>query len=130
MTIEERAEIAANLKKAGACNCCQAVTKVFADTVPIDENTLMNLSSGFGVGMGCMEATCGSLIGACMIAGFKVQGNGTPKIAREILTKFKQKSGATICKELKGIETGKVLCACDDCVRNAVYSLAEVLGEK
>ena len=24
------------------------------------------------------------------------------------------------CRDLKGIGTGKVLCPCDDCVRNAV----------
>ena len=30
MTIQERADIAANLKESGQCNCCQAVTKVLA----------------------------------------------------------------------------------------------------
>nr|MBP3283357.1 C_GCAxxG_C_C family protein [Treponema sp.] len=129
MTIQERAETAANYKKTGVCNCCQAVTKVFADTVDVDEATLMKMSAGFAAGMGCMEATCGSLIGATMIAGLKTQGQGTPRFSKEILAAFKEKSGATICKELKGVGTGKVLCECDDCVRNAVLSLAEVLGE-
>lgn len=129
MTTQERAETAASYKKNGICNCCQAVTKVFADSVSVDEETLQQMAAGFAGGMGCMEATCGSLIGACMIAGLKTKGNGTVKNARELLAKFKEKSGAVTCKDLKGIGTGKVLCECDDCVRNAVYSLAEVLGE-
>lgn len=43
--------------------------------------------------------------------------------------KYRSKGGATICKDLKGIETGKVLCPCPECVRNAVLSLGEALGE-
>lgn len=42
---------------------------------------------------------------------------------------FERKCGATICKDLKGIGTGKVLCPCPECVRNAVLSLGEVLEE-
>lgn len=33
-------------------------------------------------------------------------------------------------EDLKGIETGKVLCPCPECVRNAVLSLGEALGDK
>lgn len=127
MTTNERAEIAASWKKNGTCNCCQAVTKVFADKVDVSEEKLMQMSAGFAGGMGCMEATCGSLVGACMIAGLLTEGNGTVKSARELLAKFKEKSGAVTCKDLKGVGTGKVLCECDDCVRNAVRSLSEVL---
>ena len=47
--------------------------------------------------MGGMEATCGALI------------------------------GATICKDLKGKDTGVVLCECDDCIRNAIRAFDEVL---
>ena len=127
MTTDERAEKAASYKTSGQCNCCQAVTKAFADTVAVDEETLRAIFSGFMAGMGCMEATCGALIGANMIAGLRTAGNGTAKVSRELLAKFKEKSGATICRELKGVGTGKVLCECDDCVRNAVRSLEELL---
>jgi len=130
MTIQEKAETAASYKKNGICNCCQSVTRVFADSVDASEEQLMQMASGFAAGMGCMEATCGSLIGACMIAGLKSKGNGTVKLSRELLAKFRQKSGAVTCKDLKGAGTGKILCECDDCVRNAVLSLGEVLGEE
>jgi hypothetical protein len=42
-----------------------------------------------------------------------------------MLQEFKAAAGATICRELKGVDTGKVLCACDDCVR-----IAAMLVEK
>lgn len=127
MTNEERIETAANLKATGKCNCTQAVLKVFEDKIPIDDEKLMQLASGFAAGMGGMESTCGALIGAVIVAGFLKEGKGTARYSREIVSKFAEKSGATICKELKGIETGKVLCECPDCVRNAICSMFEVL---
>ena len=129
MTIKERADIAANLKATGQCNCCQAVTKVFADTVNVDEATLQKMSAGFAAGMGCMEATCGALVGANMILGLRTNGEGTVRQSRELLANFREKCGAVTCKDLKGVGTGKVLCECDNCVRNAVLALGEILGE-
>ena len=127
MTIEERAARAVELK--AGCNCAQAVALAFADVLPLDEATLMKLAAGYGAGMGCMEATCGALVGAVMAAGSVTDGKGTPRTARSILTSFQEKSGATICKDLKGVETGKVLCPCAQCVRNAVLAAGEMLGE-
>ena len=64
-----------------------------------------------------------------MVAGILTDGKGTPRISKELVQNFERKCGATICKDLKGIETGKVLCPCPECVRNAVLSLGEALGE-
>lgn len=129
MSIEERAAVAAELKATGKCNCAQAVVKVFEDKLHIDDETLMKLTAGYAAGMGCMESTCGALIGAVMVAGILTDGKGTPRVSKELVQKFECKCGATICKDLKGIETGKVLCPCPECVRNAVLSLGEVFGE-
>ncbi|MCR5627744.1 MAG: C-GCAxxG-C-C family protein [Lachnospiraceae bacterium] len=128
MNLEERVEQAVKLKHSG-CNCAQAVASSCADLTEMDEETILKLTSGYGVGMGCMEATCGSLVGAVMIAGLLKNGKGTIMTARDLLQSFKQKCGATICKDLKGRDTGKVLCECDDCVRNAVRALAENFEE-
>lgn len=127
MTDEERIETAAELKRTGKCNCTQAVLKVFEDKIPIEDEKLMSLSSGFAAGMGGMESTCGALIGAVMAAGILKEGKSVPKYSKQILEKFREKSGATICKELKGIGTGKVLCECPDCVRNAISSMLEAI---
>lgn len=129
MNVEERAAAAAELKATGKCNCTQAVVKVFEDKLPIDEETLMKLTAGYAAGMGCMESTCGALIGVVMVAGILTDGKGTPRVSKELVQSFEGKCGATICKDLKGIGTGKVLCPCHECVRNAVLVLGEVLGE-
>ena len=129
MTIQEKADKAAELRKTGQMNCSQAVVSVFSDTVGVDEESLIKMASGFAGGMGCMEATCGSLVGANMILGLKTDGNGTVRKSRELLAKFKEKCGAVTCRDLKGVETGKVLCECENCVRNAVLALGEVTQE-
>lgn len=121
----DRKEKAVNYKHSGF-NCCQAVVKALADMTEMDEDTLNVIASGFAVGMGCMEATCGALVGATMIAGLLKEGKGSVGTAREILNKFEEYSGATICKDLKGKETGVVICECDDCVRNAIRAFDEV----
>ena len=130
MNIEERAAQAAAWKATGQCNCAQAVMKAFEDKLPVDADTLMKLGAGYAAGMGCMESTCGALIGAVMVAGIVTDGKGTPRISKELLQNFQEKCGATICKDLKGIENGAPLCPCPECVRNAVLALGEVLGEK
>ena len=76
MTMEERAAAAAELKAAGKCNCTQSVLRVFTDKLPMDEDTLMKLGAGYAAGMGCMESTCGALIGAVMVAGICTDGKG------------------------------------------------------
>lgn len=126
MTIEERAVRAVELK--AGCNCAQAVALAFADVLPLDEATLMKLAAGYGAGMGCMEATCGALVGAVMAAGLLTDGQGTGRMARATLAGFQDRCGATICKDLKGIATGTVLCPCTECVRNAVLAAGEALG--
>jgi len=128
MTINERADMAAELKATGKCNCTQSVLKVFEDEIDVKPELLSNLSAGFAAGMGCMESTCGALIGAVMVAGVKTEGKTTPRYSKDIVAKFNDKCGATICKDLKGVGSGCVLCPCNECVRNAVLSLGEVLN--
>ena len=126
MTNTERAEYARGLKASGKCNCAQAVIAALYDLTDVDLNTLLASTSGFAVGMGNMEATCGALIGANIILGLIVK-NGTVRYSKIMQEKFKEKSKATICKVIKGIETGVVLTACDMCCYNAVMAFFETL---
>ena len=109
-------------------NCCQAVALALKDECNLDETTIKNLCSGFAVGMGNTEATCGALIGANMIAGIKKDGVGAVQNARALSDEFKKLSKATICGDLKGVKTGKVLCSCNECVMNAVTAYNKVIG--
>ena len=68
--------------------------KAFEDKIPVDADTLMKLGAGYAAGMGCMESTCGALIGAVMVAGVVTDGKGTPSISKELLQNFQEKCGA------------------------------------
>ena len=48
---------------------------------------------------------------------------------RQMMTKFQQRNGATQCKLLKGVGTGKVLRECPLCVADASEFLEELLEE-
>lgn len=117
-------------------NCCQAVACAFAQEAGVDVPTLFKAAEGFGLGMGGMSGTCGALSGAILLAGF-VNSDGnldapatkadTYKLSKELLERFREKCGSTICQELKGIGTQKVLCTCPDCIANAVETVTQVL---
>lgn len=118
-------------------NCCQSVACAFAAEAGVSEEVLFKAGEGFGLGMGCTECTCGALTGAILLAGFQnSDGNldnpgtkaDTYKLSKEMVTLFKEKTGGLICKDLKGIETGTVLCSCPDCIRKGIEVVQEVLG--
>lgn len=118
-------------------NCAQAVACAFAKETGIEERILFQANEGFGLGMGGTQGVCGALAGAVMLAGFKNSDGdmdnpaskaATYQLSRQMLEAFKEKTGSTICKELKGIETGQVLCSCSDCVRAGVEVVEEILG--
>ena len=120
MNIEERCEKAVELKH-GSNNCAQAVAVSCSDLVGMEKDLLWKLNAGFGGGMGTMEGTCGALCAAQMVMGLKkYEGAPVLRDAAGILKEFENKCGATICKDLKGRDTGVVICECDDCVRHAV----------
>ena len=128
MNLNERAEKTVALKASGQYNCSQAVTAALADETPLTEEQLRAVAAGFCAGMGNLEATCGALIGAGMIAGLKTEGKGTLAVTRQIQEEFGKRCGAIKCKDLKAITDGKPLCPCEECVRNAVMIYGEVMG--
>lgn len=116
-------------------NCCQAVVCAFAQKFGIDEEILFKISKGFGLGMGAMNCTCGAVSGAVMLAGLKNSGGisqrtkaATYKLAEKITDTFKAKNQSVICRELKGVDTGKVLRSCSGCIEDAVKIAEEILG--
>lgn len=130
-----RSEKALELK-ANGYNCAQAVACAFADKTDFDEKTLCRLATGFGAGGGNMQGTCGALSGAYLLTSI-ILGNaykGDPmakgKIMaanREIAKQFYEKNSSIICKNLKGLESGKVLRSCDGCVEDAAAILERYL---
>ena len=115
----EKTELVMQLKH-GGLNCCQAVLCAFADEAGMEPDDLKRLGAAFGAGMGNMEGTCGALAGAQILLGLKsYQGRPIGRAAADVLRQFEDRCGATLCKDIKGRDTGRVLCSCDDCVRHA-----------
>ena len=49
-------------------------------------------------------------------------------ISKKIVEGFQKKNGATVCKDLKGVETGHPLRSCDGCIEDAAKILEQVMG--
>jgi len=128
--METRKYIASEKKRCNSHNCAQAILHTYADIAGLDEETAMSVAASFGAGMGNMEGTCGSLVGAGMVLGMvnkdKVKAM---KKMREVMNRFQARNGATQCKLLKGIATKNVLRACPDCVADAAEFLEEQLQQ-
>lgn len=139
---KRRIKIMTNKEKAIALhdkryNCAQAVLLSMCDELGVDPQTAFKMAEGFGLGMGSMENTCGALSGAIMLAGLKYSDGdlespktkaSTYKLCRDMTEAFKEKTGALVCKDLKGIETGVAICSCPDCIRAGVEVAEEFLG--
>ncbi len=117
-------------------NCAQAVACTFADDLGVEKEILFKACEGFGLGMGGMCGTCGAISGAVMAAGFQSSdGNlddpktkaDTYQLSKQIVNQFIEKNGSAVCRELKGIDTGKVLRSCPDCIMDAVEIAEAVL---
>lgn len=118
-------------KKQNMHNCAQAIACTYCDYVGIDEETMYNLTQGFGAGNGTMEGTCGAISGAEVVIGLINKNSGdTMKDSRKIMNEFKEKNKSVLCKDLKGIETGKPLRSCEGCVRDVVKILESIIDEK
>ena len=96
-------------------NCCQAVLLAFGPELGIPEERLLAMGACFGSGMGCMEETCGALCGAQMVQGLlRFDGRRMNPQASQLQSEFAKRCGATRCRDLKGVGSGRVLCSCED----------------
>ena len=119
-------------------NCAQAVACSFCKDFGVEEEEMFRIAEGFGFGMGMMEM-CGALSGMMMIMGLAgsvgnpekgpITKGRTYKTVKNHVLKFKEKNGSYLCRELKGVDTGVVLCSCPQCIRDAVALTGEYLKE-
>ncbi len=135
--MESRVKIANELHKKGY-NCAQAVACASCDLVGVDEETMFKLSEGFGAGMGGMDGTCGAVSGAVLLAGMH-NSNGkdlhnskgaTYQLSMAVRAAFSEKNSSVICRELKGVDTKKVLRSCDGCIEDAAAIAEKLLFEE
>ena len=79
-------------------NCAQAVACAFAEEMGIDESIIFKMMEGHGLGMGCMEGTCGAITGAVAVIGaIKSCGDIEKPVSKETIRRA--------CKTLSGEES-------------------------
>ena len=120
-------------------NCAQSVACAYCDAAGMDEETMFKVMEGFGLGMGGTYGTCGAVTGAIAVLSMRnSSGNletpdskgGAYKIVREVTEEFIEKNDSLVCRELKGIDTGRLLRSCPGCIEDAAEILAEILTKQ
>jgi C_GCAxxG_C_C family probable redox protein len=121
-------------------NCAQSVALPFCDGLGVDKETVLKGLEGFGAGMGDMNHTCGALSGAVFVAGLAQSGSSCEKgavgkkdtyaLCREITDSFVKECGSDNCRVLKGVDTGKPLKSCDECVAAAAKITEKIVASK
>ncbi len=66
-------------------NCAQSVLSAFVEDDAADGWTAMQMSMGFGAGMGRLQKTCGAVTGAFMVLGLYAAKKEAEKAAQKIL---------------------------------------------
>ncbi len=93
-------------------NCAQALLSAYGPGLGLDRDNALKIAGAFGSGMG-MGETCGAVTGALMVIGLKhtkVKGidyfskEETYDIATELITRFRERNGTIICRELLGCD--------------------------
>ena len=86
-------------------NCAQSILYAFMED-GTDKDLAVNLSVGFGAGMGRVQETCGAISGGIMVLGLKYSNRGSndkenvyPKV-QCLLERFAKEKGAVKCIEL------------------------------
>ena len=115
--------LAAEKKRCNSHNCAQSVVCTYCDLVGLPEQTALDIAGAYGTGMGNMEGTCGALVGAGMIVGLATKDRNLSRARmKQLMEKFQERNGATQCRLLKGIGSGKPLRECPDCVADACHT--------
>lgn len=125
--MKSRVEDAGRMFESGY-GCCQAVLSTYADLFGMDKETALRLASPMGGGIGRMREVCGAVSAMALLAGLK-QGNTDPKdekarteiyeLVRQMSDKFREETGAIVCRELLGLKEREESAAPD--VRDRAY---------
>ncbi len=121
-------------------NCAQSVVLPFCDELGLDKETAVKAMEGFGGGMGGYNLTCGALSGAVFVTSLyhsnanllkgPVTKANTYKMCSEVTDSFIKFCGSDNCKIIKGIETGKPLKTCDECIAVAATIAEKALSKE
>ena len=130
-----RKELAYKLHHQGF-NCAQAVACSYCNVLGFDPETVFRMMEAFGFGMGTMSV-CGAVSAMTAVVGMKEScaepGNSSTKkksyaISKAMHKAFAEKNGSVICRDIKGVDTKKVLRSCDGCIMDAAEIIEAYLA--
>ena len=94
-------------------NCSQSVVLAFKELLPIDEKTLLEMSSSFGGGISRLRETCGAVSGMAIILGL-LYGYSDPEShekktehyarVQDVILKFEERNHSLVCRELLNLQ--------------------------
>ena len=146
--MELKAEKAINYFKSGY-NCAQSVLAAFKDYLGFDENLALEISVGFGGGMGRLQEKCGAVTGAFMVMGLYSsklhqdninRKNHSYAMIQQFDQKFKSIHHTTQCSELLkcdlrseeghafAIENKLFEKVCEKCITDAIGIVEELVA--
>ena len=120
----------------------------FGEELGLERDLALRVAGAFGGGMARMGETCGAVTGALMAIGLKygmtqakdeAARDKTYKLAQELATRFKERHGSIVCRELLGYDLslpegrkaaydkGLFSTLCPELVRDAVEILEQML---
>ncbi len=129
-------------------NCAQSVLTAFLDDFDADVETTLQLTTGFGAGMGRLQKTCGAVTGAFMVLGlynaktlttYQERKEKIQSMIQDFHRQFVSRYHTTDCKQLLNCdlntEEGQQYASnlnlfettCEDCVSQSVKILEEMM---
>jgi C_GCAxxG_C_C family probable redox protein len=127
-------------------SCSQAVLSAYCERHGLERELALKLADGFGGGFGGMGKTCGAVTGAMMVIGLghgrTLAADSAAKLAtaqrvRQLLTRFEERHGTVVCRELIGcdldtpakVQSARERGLFDTVCLGLVRSAAEILEE-
>lgn len=129
-------------------NCAQSVLSAYTDEFQYDNTLAMELSCGFGGGMGRLQKTCGAVTGSFMVIGIynsrkfsdiKTQKEQSYKMVQSFSEKFKSMHGTLDCDSLLKCnlntdeghlffkENNLAKTMCEQCIKDSLGIIEELI---
>lgn len=125
MTLQQRLELARNLRKNGR-NCAQTVLMAFPDITGLSDDMAARISNSLGSGIGMQREICGVPTAMAITDGMRFEGSpeAKPRVyasANKLLEKFRHLNDNKItCRELKKPGAPK---SCDQLIMEGIEIL-------
>lgn len=117
-------------------NCSQAVIAAYCEDYGLELEKAVNLSAGFGGGIGRQGKICGCASGALMVLGLKYGQNSTKDsrikkmtydLTKNFCRDFSETNGALDCKEIIANNPNKTEDRCNRVLANTIDLLEDYL---